>query len=320
MEESLSPLVERFTEGAEAFCNYLAVNRGLSAHTLRAYQNDLRDFQEWLATYLTEFPNPSPSETAALFIGMPSRYVGALGSRGLSKSSIARKASSLKTFFKYLMKERYFDEHALPVIFHRPKLPRRLPAFLSANEVDAILEAAGRHPDPVLAARNRAIVEVLFSSGIRVGELAALNVEHVNHEQAELLIQGKGGRQRIAFLSNKALEALQHYRRTWRQATLARTPQPDAPLILNAQGDRLDVRAVRTILLKAGRDAGIDKPLHPHVFRHSFATHLLNHGVDLRIVQELLGHVSIRSTQIYTHVSTERLRSAYLSAHPRANP
>lgn len=311
------PLVARFEEGAAAFSGYLDVNRNLSPHTQRAYQADIRDFLDWLSAYIAERPE-AMSGPAPVLLDLPARYVTALGGRQLSKTSIARKASSLKTFFKFLMKERYFEEHSLPVVFHRPKQPRRLPEFLSPEEVDALLLAVDREPCPVLRARNRTMIEVLFSSGIRVGELVALNREHVNFELAELLIQGKGGRQRIAFLGRKALESLEHYLCLLRRESLETAHAPERPLFLNRDGGRLNVRSVRRILLETARDAGIEKAVHPHVFRHSFATHLLNHGVDLRLVQELLGHVSIRSTQIYTHVSTERLRRAYLKAHPRA--
>lgn len=317
MVESL-PLVERFEEGAEAFCNYLDVNRNLSAHTLRAYQADIRDFLAWMPGYLgPEAHVEEPDET--LMRELPSRYIAALGGRQLSRTTLARKASSLKTFFKFLMKERYFAEHSLPIVFHRPKLQRRLPDFLSAEEVDTLLVAARQEANPILRARNRAIIEVLFTSGIRVGELTALDRGHVNFEQAELLIQGKGGRQRISFLSRKALEALEEYIALLEGEGL-RDGQLDGetPLFLNRNGGRLNVRSVRRILLDTAEAAGLSKAIHPHVFRHSFATHLLNNGVDLRIVQELLGHASIRSTQIYTHVSTERLRRAYLNAHPRA--
>jgi integrase/recombinase XerC len=249
---------------------------------------------------------------------LPSAYIAVLNGRGLSKSSIARKGSSLKTFFKFLMKERYFADNSLPIVFHRPKLLRRLPDFLSAEEIERLLRVIDAEPDSPLKARNRAIIEILFSSGIRVGELALLDTEHVNWEQAELLIKGKGGRERIAFISQRALDALRAYCDVWSE--LADAPAgPDSPLFLNKDGGRLNVRSVRRLLVELGAAAELTKPLHPHVFRHSFATHLLNHGVDLRVVQELLGHISIRSTQIYTHVSTERLKRAYLKAHPRAN-
>lgn len=314
-----STLVDRFEEGAAAFLNYLDVARNLSPHTQRAYQADVADFLQWVPLFVSDRQSSgSASRDALLLHELPSSYVAYLNGKGLSKTSLARKSSSLKTYFKFLMKERYFEENSLPIVFHRPKLLKRLPEFLSPPEIESLLQAVEREPDSPLKFRNRAIIEVLFSSGIRVGELVLLDMGHVNWEQAELLIKGKGGRERMAFVSQRAMDALHAYRRVWGQLCPDR-PQFESPLFLNYEGQRLNVRSVRRLLVETGQAARLEKPLHPHVFRHSFATHLLNHGVDLRIVQELLGHVSIRSTQIYTHVSTERLKRAYLKAHPRAN-
>jgi integrase/recombinase XerC len=310
-------LSERFSEGASSFLNYLDVNRNLSPHTLRAYQADIAEFLQWLPTFELA-QEPLRANEPALF-ELPGRYLGYLGGRNLSRTTLARKISSLKTFFKYLMKERYFEAHALPVVFHRPKMLRRLPAFLSAEEIGSLLAAIEREPESPLKRRNRAIIQMLFSSGIRVGELVALNCGDLDREQGELRIQGKGGRERIGFVSRQALVAVEEYLRCWPELR-DDIPQGEAPLFLNRDGNRLNVRSVRRLLVDLGQAANITKPLHPHVFRHSFATHLLNHGVDLRVVQELLGHVSIRSTQIYTHITTERLKRAYLQAHPRALP
>lgn len=309
-------LPERFEDGVTAFLNHLGVARNLSPHTLRAYQSDLKDFMDWLPSYLNGNRDLARPET--LFLDLPAAYLGYLQSRGLSRTSVNRKGSCLKTFFKFLMKERYFEEGVLPVLFHRPKLPRRLPTFLSADEIAQLIESVAKEPASPLRARNLAILHVLFSSGIRVGELAALNWSQVNWEQAELRIHGKGGRERVAFVSAQGMEALGAYGKVWPELS-GRSPLPESPLFLNRHGERLNVRSIRRMLLEVGQAAGLNKPLHPHMLRHSFATHLLNHGVDLRFVQELLGHVSIRSTQIYTHVGTERLKRAYLQAHPRAH-
>lgn len=304
----------RFTDGAAAFLNYLSVTRNLSTHTIRAYQSDLQDFISWSSSYFDE----DTEQKAAVFLEVPSAYIGYLNGKGLSKTSINRKGSSLKTFFKFLMKERYFEEGMLPILFHRPKQPKRLPNFLSPEEIGELLRAIGQAPHSPLRLRNLAMIHILFSSGIRVGELAALNWAHVNWEQAELRIQGKGGRERIAFVSQQGMESLEAYARAWPDLS-EKQPLPESALFLNRDGERLNVRSIRRMLTEFGQAAGLKKALHPHIFRHSFATHLLNSGVDLRFVQELLGHVSIRSTQIYTHVSTERLKRAYLQAHPRAH-
>jgi integrase/recombinase XerC len=325
------PWRDRFEEGAAAFVDYLDVARSLSPHTLRAYRTDIAEFLRWLPLYHETEPDGSTrDETGApggagvigracshRLADVSTAYMNALSGRTLSKTSLARKGSALKTFFKFLIKERYFEEGALSVGFHRPKLGRRLPDFLTVQDVDALLDVLGWEPDSPLTRRNRAIIEVLFSSGIRVGELVGLNIEDFDAERAELRIRGKGGRERIAFVSRRAVDALAAYLRIWPSLS-GHAPRAEHPLILNRDGERLDVRSVRRFLLALGQETGITRPLHPHAFRHGFATHLLNHGVDLRIVQELLGHVSIRSTQIYTHVSTERLKRAYLQAHPRA--
>lgn len=311
---------DRFEEGAAAFLSYLDVTRGLSPHTLRAYQTDIEAFLRWLPSFSAEqqATDSRRHPTASPFNGLASAYIHYLSSQSLSKTSIARKGSSLKTFFKFLMKERYFEDNSLPLLFHRPKLSRKLPDFLSVTEVETLLQAAAREVDSPLKHRNQTMIELLFSSGIRVGELAALDVGHVNQEEREILIQGKGGRQRLAFFSQRTLEALTVYLQHW--PALGKTElTPESPLFLNKNGSRLNVRSIRRMLLELGQAARLEKPLHPHVFRHSFATHLLNSGMDLRIVQELLGHISIRSTQIYTHISTERLKRAYLKAHPRAS-
>jgi site-specific recombinase XerD len=333
-----------FTEGALAFTDYLEVARNLSQHTLRAYRADINEFLHWLPLYqgrqgqrlsLSAWEESSAIENfsslgkegAGGIVGsapsqwhdLASAYLSALHGRTLSRSSLARRGSALKTFFKFLMKERYFGEGDLPLQFRPPKLRRSLPDFLSVEEIDCLLTAARQELISPLQRRNLAIVDILFSSGIRVGELAGLNLEALDLERAELRISGKGGRERIAFISRRALVALKDYLTDWPQ--LAERPKMgNEAVFLNKDGGRLDVRSVRRLLLLLGQKAGLDKPVHPHALRHSFATHLLNHGVDLRVVQELLGHVSIRSTQIYTHVSTERLKRAYLQAHPRAAP
>ena len=341
-----------FVEGALAFADYLDVARNLSPHTLRAYRNDIEEFLAWLPLFeeapisefwmiLQEDASESDEDEALSTEGegsislknekqfgskdsvsrwhnLASSYLSNLSNRQLSRATLARKGSALRTFFRFLMKERYFGEGDLPLKFRRPKQKRSLPSFLSADEVDAILSAAKNAEITPLQRRNIAIVDLLFSSGIRVGELAALNLESIDLDRAELRIMGKGGRERIAFMSRRALVALKDYLMNW-QLLSDRPRMGGEALFLNRDGNRLDVRSVRRLLLDLGQKANVSKPVHPHALRHSFATHLLNHGVDLRVVQELLGHVSISSTQIYTHVSTERLKRAYLQAHPRAS-
>jgi integrase/recombinase XerC len=306
----------RFEEGAIAFLSHLDLTRNLSPHTLRAYQSDITNFLAWLDGFALE-REALATQPDTFWRELPSAYITHLSGQQFSKTSLARKGSSLKTFFKFLMKERYFEENSLPVVFHRPRLSRRLPNFISPAEIEQLRTAALKEADSALKWRNLAILELLFSSGVRVGELSSLNLGDINWEELELRIQGKGGRERLAFFSQRALQALLQYK-AFRPELGTEPMTADSPLLLNKNGTRLDVRSIRRVLLALGQQAQVEKPLHPHVFRHSFATHLLNSGVDLRVVQELLGHVSIRSTQIYTHVSTERLKRAYMKAHPRA--
>lgn len=309
---------ERFADGVESFWTYLTLNRNVSPHTLRAYQNDIRELLAWIAESLE-----NESEELGPFLkGLSGRYVAYLSSRGVSRSTIARKASAMKSFFKFLLKERYFESASLSLTTHRPKAQKRLPEFLTVEEVHHLLAQVEAMSEGPLKKRNRAIIEVLFSSGIRVGELVGLNYENIEWDEAELRVLGKGGRERISFISSQALEALKNYRAVWGLLACpeepGRLPGASSPVFLNYDGKRLTARSVHRILIKLAQAAGFTKQLHPHIFRHSFATHLLNRGVDLRVVQELLGHVSIRSTQIYTHLTTERLKRAYLMAHPRA--
>ena len=201
-----SELSERFAEGASAFLSHLDVSRGMSPHTLRAYQSDIAHFQQWLPAYIAEKAQDGFSDLP--LHDLPSAYISHLSAKKLSKTSLARKGSAIKSFFKFLMKDRFFKENALPLIFPRPKLPKRLPEFLSKDEIDTLLAAVGKMPDSPLKARNRAIIELLFSSGIRVGELAALDWEHLEWEQAEFRILGKGNRERMAFASQRAMDAL----------------------------------------------------------------------------------------------------------------
>jgi integrase/recombinase XerC len=298
-----------------SFLNYLSLNRHLSDHSLRAYRRDIQDFLLWAQPQqaLTAF---DPQDASA--------YLHYLGLKQLSKASVARKVSALKTWFKYLMREGH--QEALPLGFSAARKPQRLPRFIVPEQVTHILKYLDTlgpertSPDKPITLRNAAVVALLFSSGIRVAELVGLNVGDVDFDTRTLRVTGKGNRERIAFMSQEACDRLRRWLKEWPMVWAGKPrnqPMDDDPIFLNYQGVRIETRSVHRMLVQLGNT--LQLPLTPHVFRHSFATHLLNQGVDLRMVQALLGHVSIRSTQIYTHVSTERLRQAYLSAHPLAN-
>jgi integrase/recombinase XerC len=343
LKAQVKSVFQKFEESRAFFLGYLEMNRHLSRHTLRAYGNDLSDFCLWLEKALPKAfeekncAKQSLQESTALK-ELPENYIHTLMSQGLSRQSIARKASCLKTFFKFLVKEGIFESTELTLSFQRPKLRKRLPHFLSWKDIQALLlsqdERGNTDPNALfletLTTRNKAIVLLLFTSGMRVSELVGLNITDVDWDTAELRVLGKGDRERICFMSPEALTVLQQYlalrpglvpsvkESSKEKSTLIKRQFSEDALFLNHRGSRLSARSVDRFLKGWGEKAGMQHVLHPHLFRHSFATHLLNQGVDLRIVQELLGHVSIRSTQIYTHVTTERLRKAYLEAHPRA--
>jgi len=298
---------------------YLAVQRRLSSQTLRAYQVDATQWQTWLATDVMPRITVSPQQQAILLYEAPSKFIAWLSKQGVARSSMARKASSLKTMLKFLMKEDYFPIGTFNLRFHRPKLAQPLPKFLSRSSVEKISAAIAQCPhwDTDVTARNTAILWVLFTAGLRVSECANLQLSAINWQTGELRVVGKGNRERVGFVSQNTLKLLKHWL-TIREKWLVKQQVTSGHLFLNQRLGKLTDRSIHRLITEAGVVAGLAEPLHPHLFRHSFATHLLNKGVELRLVQELLGHVSIRSTQIYTHLSTERLRTAYLQAHPLA--
>ena len=330
MDKRLGVIVE----GITPFLEHLDLNRNYSPHTLRAYARDLRVFIAWLETVCEEHSPDSPQEIDHFFRHLPTQYLGYLNHQQLARNSLSRKLSALKSFFKFLMKEQYVPARSLPLSFHQPKPLKTLPNFLTPDEVRILLEKGlpeannnnGNNNDNdsqteearLLNWRNRAIILLLYTSGIRVAELTGLTMDHIDRESGEFRVTGKGNRDRVCFMSRETLAALTTYLEHW--PTLAKTEAaaPTDPLFINRFGNRISTRSVGRMLETVAQTAGWTKPLSPHIFRHTFATHLLNHGTDLRVVQELLGHVSIRSTQIYTHLTTERLKRAYLKAHPRA--
>ena len=299
----------------QRFVETLPAQRGYSLHTCRAYRRDLEEF----AAYLAAWADGESSAAPAAAIG-PSRvtplmirgYLGFLHRKN-QKSSIARKLSTLRSFFKFLQKNGALESNPMAGLL-TPKREQNLPVVLSVDEMFRLLDTI--ETDGLLALRNRAIFETLYSCGIRVSELTGLDVFDLDSAAATVRVLGKGGRERIAPIGRKALDAIRAYRDRLRADTGIGDDR-NGPLFLNARHQRLTARSVARILKKLAAACGIASPLSPHALRHTFATHLLDAGADLRSVQELLGHRHLSTTQRYTHVSMDRLMETYDKAHPR---
>jgi integrase/recombinase XerC len=292
----------------EALDGFLAYGRGirhLSPHTLEAYGGDLSRFCAFLDR--AGVPDIRRVDIAAL-----RRFLGEETDRGLAKTSIARLAASIRSFFKWLHRQRIVVANPAAAL-RAPKKRRTLPAPLSKAEVQRLLCAPAE--DGWIAARARAIVEVLYSGGVRVGELRKLDLTDVDLASGVMRVKGKRKKERLAFLGAPARSGLERYL-ALRQVKLGPIPSP--ALFVNNRGARLSVRGLERVVGGQLKRAGLAGRGTPHTLRHSFATHLLDAGADLRSVQELLGHADLATTQIYTHVTPKRLREAYDKAHPRA--
>lgn len=306
MPEKLQALSNNTTEQLlEEFQLYLEIERNLSSHTVKAYISDLKNFINYSGG---EFYNFTYKNIRA--------YLMESLNRKYSKTSVARKIAAVKTFYKFLYREKIVQIN--PALNARaPKKAKNLPEFLSDEEVKLIMDKAGiKTPSNY---RDRTILEVLFATGMRNSELCELNMENLNIEENEIKVHGKGGKERIVLISDRAKNFLIKYINEIRPK-LAKNQKTEmkSPVFINNNGFRLKQRSIHKSITESAQKAGIVKKVSPHTFRHTFATRLLEKGADLRVVQELLGHSSISNTQIYTHVSTERLRQTYLKAHPRA--
>ena len=288
------------------YINYLEAERNASPYTVRNYATDLLDFFNFLRT--TGISSLKEVEKLTL-----RDYLAHLMKQGFVKASIARKLSAIRSFYRYLLREGMVSTSPVATT-SSPKLDKRLPSFLTLEEIRRLLEA----PDlsTPQGQRDRALLELLYASGIRVSELVQLNLEQVNLNTHEIRVWGKGAKERVVLMGTPAAEALTAYLSQGRPELLGK--KRSLALFINRYGERLPERRIQTILGKYARLAGIDKKVHPHLLRHTFATHLLDGGADLRVVQELLGHADLSSTQIYTHVTKSQARKVYLSAHPMA--
>ncbi|MBI4563382.1 MAG: tyrosine recombinase XerC [Planctomycetes bacterium] len=288
----------------EDFLRHLRA-QGKSAHTIRAYEADLRAFFEFLGG------EGEPPEASAVDMTALRRYLSHRVAANFSKASTARTLACLRSFYSFLERRGIVDRNPARLV-RNPKQERKLPNVLDEGEVRRFLESVVG--DSFTRRRDRALLETIYSSGLRVSEAAGLDVPDVGDGEVLRIRGGKGNKDRLAPLGAVARRAIQAYLEVRRRETLAE----GKALFVNAKGHRLDVRSIRRIIGASAAAAGLAKRVTPHTLRHSFATHLLDRGADLRSVQELLGHENLVTTQIYTHVTVKRLRRVYEQAHPRA--
>ena len=283
---------------------YLEAERNVSAYTVRNYTNDLMEFFGFVTDQGINTLKDVNKKTLR-------SYLAHLMDTGYAKSSIARKLSAIRSFYKYLMREEMISASPAATTVS-PRLDRRLPEFLTVDDARRLVES----PDlsQPQGQRDRALLELLYASGLRVSELVNTDVEQVNLATNEIRVWGKGSKERIVLIGTPAARALDTYIHQGRRELLG--GKKNNALFVSRYGGRLPARTVQKILTKYARK--IDKKVHPHVLRHTFATHLLDGGADLKVVQELLGHADLSSTQIYTHVTRSRARQIYLAAHPLA--
>ena len=300
------------TGEVERYLDHLAVERGLSTHTVEAYRRDLKRYATLCAERGVRSARDADEELVSRFVASLSATTHDDG-KPYQTSSIVRALSSVRAFHAYCLAEGEAERNPAAGIV-RPKLPKRLPRPLSVDEVGRLLDAPRADTAPGL--RDRAFLELLYGAGLRVSELVAIDVDDLDLEEGAVRVLGKGGKERdvpIGRYSREALEAYLHRARP----ELA-TARSRAALFLNQRGGRLTRQGVTLLLSRAAVAAGIRRKLSPHVLRHSFATHLLEGGADVRVVQELLGHASVATTQIYTLVTARHLREVYEESHPRA--
>lgn len=281
----------------EKFIRYLEIEKNYSAHTVLNYRLDLDDFSRFLGE-----GNIESVDYLTL-----RKYLAVLKEKNLKSRSVARKLSTLRSFFRFLTREGFLKVNPILVV-SSPKTEKHLPQFLTEDETSRLMESASRDDERSL--RDRAVLETFYSTGIRISELVGLNNEDIDFISGIVKVRGKGKKERIVPIGEHAIRAIREY--------LDKRKKQSQAIFLNKSGKRITDRGVRDIIEKYIKLASLRQGISPHTLRHSFATHLLNRGADLRSVQELLGHANLSTTQIYTHLTTERLKNVYDKAHPRA--
>lgn len=303
-------------EYLDQFTEHLTYERNVSPHTLRNYQSDLQQFYDWVA------PPDKDGNRRHVDIHQIDNitireYLATLYEKKKKKTSIARKLATLRTFFKFLCREEVLKLNPARLVTS-PRLDKKLPVTLSVDDVIRFIESPDT--DTALGRRDRAILELLYATGVRVSELCGLNVDDIDFKNQSIRVRGKGRKERIVPYGGKAQEAMEAYLGVRGQFLSEADEESREPqvMFLNYQGTRISTRSVGRLIDKYVRIIADLRNISPHALRHSFATHLLNAGADLRSIQELLGHASISTTQVYTRVESARLRSAYARSHPRA--
>jgi integrase/recombinase XerC len=298
------------------FLDYLRQQKGYSEHTVKNYQVDLRQFFAFLKSKnekLTD--NLTPLETDAINALQMREYLGSLFGH-FKRSTIARKLSAIRSFFNFLEKKRIMKTNPAAEI-STPKLEKYIPTYLPVDDMFRLLDKPAR--DKPLGLRDLAILELLYSSGLRLSEVTSLNISSIDFDERLVKVIGKGNKERIVPLGRKACDAINHYLEATRLLRRKNYPQhTKEPLFMNFRGGRLSSRSVARIVQRYAKECDINFSISPHTLRHTFATHMLDGGADLRAVQELLGHESLSTTQKYTHVSLDRLMEVYDKAHPRS--
>jgi integrase/recombinase XerC len=287
----------------QSFLRHLDRERNASAHTIRAYRDDIRQFTEHLRREIGHEPRPQEVDTLLI-----RGFLAELHRAGLRKTSTARKLASLRTFFRFLCREGVLESNPARVVLS-PRLEKRVPLHLQEDQVKALLEVPG---NTLAALRARAILELLYGTGIRCAELVGLDLDDVDLEERVVRVLGKGRKERVVPFGRPARTALEAYLEE--RSRIGRSQA----FLVNARGGRLSDRFVRATIARRVRQVALDRRISPHKLRHSFATHLLARGADLRAIQELLGHSSLSTTQRYTHVDLTKILEIYKNTHPRA--
>lgn len=289
------------------YVKHLELERSISPLTVRNYTGDIQGFLDFLGNNGVDSLDKVSRSTMRL-------YLGWLHEQGIARASISRKLSALRSFYRYLARENLVDAEPLSTL-SSPKLEKRLPTFLTHEEMARLIEAPDTSTPYGL--RDRAILELLYAAGVRVSEIVSLDLKDIDLGSRQIRVWGKGSKERMVLMGRPAAEALKLYLDLGR-IRLEGKAYTQA-VFLNRFGERIVVRRIQHIIKKYARQAGLEMRVFPHIMRHTFATHLLDGGADLRVVQDLLGHARLSSTQIYTHVTQSQIRRNYLAAHPRSS-